>query len=126
MLVEGDDASAGLDVEASRQGAQPARVLGGDEIGLLQAPLQSPGGVGRIADRGGSQSDGPATQVRAVGGGHGIGTASGIGGTGLATLVDPVIVAAPDGKVLCGRDALGHRTQYVSAVSITRPHTLGG
>ena len=65
-----------------------------------------------------------------MGSGHGIGTASGIGGniggTGLATLVDPVIVAAPDGKVLCGRDALGHRTQYVSAVSITRPHTLGG
>ena len=41
VLVEGDDAPSGLDVEALGQGPQPAGVLGGDEVGLLQGATQT-------------------------------------------------------------------------------------
>ena len=112
VLVEGDDAPSGLDVEALGQGPQPAGVLGGDEVGLLQGATQPQRGVGDIADRGGGQGDRPAAQVRAVGGGS-------IGGIDVVGGIDG------DGCGGCGRAALSHRTQYVGAPSMKPPPTLG-
>ena len=104
MLVEGDDAAPGLNVETLGQGAQPAGVLGGDEVGLLQGAAQALGGIGDVTDRGGGQGDSSSAQMRAVGGERGT------GGFGI---------------VLGGRDAVSHRTQYVGATSMTPPPRLG-
>ena len=112
-----------------RQCPQPARVLGGDEIGLLQAAPQALGGVGGVADRGGGQGDGPAAQVgavrakRSIGGIRGdVGPAVPVGSVGPAVRVVPDVAG---GEVSCGRDALSHRTQYVVDASMTPPPRLG-
>ena len=77
VLVEGDDPAGGVDVEVLAEPAQPAGVLGGDDVGEAQLVGEAGRGVPRVTDRGRCQHQHAAAhgsilaRRRIARGGHG-------------------------------------------------------